>query len=63
MSSKKAEHSPLILLPTVLFGKINQFINIGKGETASVDEMISGLKPGMGFDIAGGMIGFIKIGE
>jgi len=35
-------------------------INIGKGETASVDELISGLKPGMGFDIAGGMIGFIK---
>ncbi len=35
-------------------------INIGKGETASVDELISGLKPGMGFDIAGGLIGFIK---
>jgi len=35
-------------------------INIGKGETASVDELISGLRPGMGFDIAGGMIGFIK---
>jgi len=35
-------------------------INIGKGETASVDELISGLHPGMGFDIAGGMIGFIK---
>lgn len=35
-------------------------INIGKGETASVDELISGLNPGMGFDIAGGMIGFIK---
>src|SRR3989338_9981047 len=35
-------------------------MNIGKGETASVDELISGLNPGMGFDIAGGMIGFIK---
>ena len=35
-------------------------INIGKGETASVDELISGLNPGMGFDIAGGLIGFIK---
>src|SRR3989338_4559384 len=35
-------------------------INIGKGETASVDELISGLKPGMGFDIAGGMIGFVR---
>jgi len=35
-------------------------VNIGKGETASVDELLSGLKPGMGFDIAGGLIGFIK---
>ncbi|MFH2028188.1 MAG: AIR synthase-related protein [Nanoarchaeota archaeon] len=35
-------------------------INMGKGETASVDEMVSGLRPGMGFDIAGGLIGFIK---
>lgn len=35
-------------------------INMGKGETASVDELITGLKPGMGFDIAGGLIGFIK---
>jgi phosphoribosylformylglycinamidine cyclo-ligase len=35
-------------------------VNIGKGETASVDELISGLNPGMGFDIAGGLIGFIK---
>ena len=35
-------------------------INIGKGETASVDELITGLKPGMGFDLAGGLIGFIK---
>ncbi len=35
-------------------------VNIGKGETASVDEMVKGLKPGMGFDIAGGLIGFMK---
>ena len=42
----------------ILRGSIH--INIGKGETASVDELISGLNPGMGFDIAGGMIGFIR---
>lgn len=35
-------------------------MNFGKGETASVDEMISGLKDGFGFDLAGCMIGFIK---
>ena len=35
-------------------------INIGKGETASVDELLAGTKPGYGFDIAGGMIGFIE---
>jgi len=35
-------------------------INLGKGETASVDEIIAGTKPGMGFDVVGGMIGFIK---
>ncbi len=35
-------------------------INIGKGETASVDELITGIRAGMGFDIAGGLIGFIK---
>jgi phosphoribosylformylglycinamidine cyclo-ligase len=35
-------------------------INIGKGETASVDELLGSLKPGMGFDIAGGLIGFVK---
>jgi phosphoribosylformylglycinamidine cyclo-ligase len=35
-------------------------INMGKGETASVDELISAIKPGMGFDIAGGLIGFVK---
>ncbi|MFH1641307.1 MAG: AIR synthase-related protein [Nanoarchaeota archaeon] len=40
--------------------KSSVHINLGKGETASVDELITGLKPGMGFDIAGGMIGFIK---
>lgn len=34
-------------------------VNFGKGETASVDELISGLRPGHGFDIAGGMIGFV----
>jgi len=35
-------------------------MNFGKGETASVDELISGLKDGFGFDVAGCMIGFIK---
>ncbi|MBW2984015.1 hypothetical protein KY361_02785 [Candidatus Woesearchaeota archaeon] len=35
-------------------------INLGKGETASVDELISATKPGYGFDVAGAMIGFIK---
>ena len=35
-------------------------INFGKGETASVDELLSGLKQGYGFDIAGCMIGFIE---
>lgn len=35
-------------------------VNFGKGETASVDEMVYGLKPGYGFDVAGSMIGFIK---
>ncbi|MBW2989809.1 hypothetical protein KY358_05840 [Candidatus Woesearchaeota archaeon] len=35
-------------------------INMGKGETASVDELMSGLRLGMGFDIAGGMIGFVR---
>jgi len=38
--------------------KIN--VNIGKGETASVDEMISGLKPGYGYDVGGCLIGFVK---
>ena len=35
-------------------------INLGKGETASVDELISAARPGYGFDIAGAMIGFIE---
>jgi phosphoribosylformylglycinamidine cyclo-ligase len=35
-------------------------INFGKGETASVDELMSSFKPGYGFDLAGGLIGFIK---
>jgi phosphoribosylformylglycinamidine cyclo-ligase len=34
-------------------------MNFGKGETASVDELMSGINPGYGFDIAGGMIGFV----
>jgi len=35
-------------------------INFGKGETASVDELISSFRPGFGFDLAGGLIGFIR---
>ncbi len=35
-------------------------INFGKGETASVDELISSAKKGYGFDLIGCMIGFIK---
>ncbi len=34
-------------------------LNMGKGETASVDELLGGIQKGMGFDIAGCMIGFI----
>ncbi len=34
-------------------------INFGKGETASVDELMSGIRPGYGFDLAGGLIGFV----
>lgn len=34
-------------------------LNFGKGETASVDELMSGVRPGYGFDIAGGMVGFV----
>ncbi|MBU0980662.1 MAG: hypothetical protein KJ709_07680 [Nanoarchaeota archaeon] len=35
-------------------------LNMGKGETASVDELLGSLKPGYGFDMAGAMIGFMK---
>ena len=35
-------------------------LNFGKGETASVDEMVGATRPGYGFDIAGCMIGFIE---
>jgi len=35
-------------------------INFGKGETASVDELICSTKPGYGFDLVGCMIGFVK---
>ena len=35
-------------------------INFGKGETASVDELLSSPKPGYGFEIIGSMIGFIE---
>src|SRR3990167_7562532 len=34
-------------------------MNFGKGETASVEELISSTRPGYGFDIAGAMIGFL----
>ncbi|MBI2108132.1 hypothetical protein HYU10_03725 [Candidatus Woesearchaeota archaeon] len=35
-------------------------MNFGKGETASVDELISSSKEGYGFDIAGCMLGFAE---
>ncbi len=35
-------------------------LNFGKGETASVDELLSGVKEDSGFDLAGAMIGFIR---
>ena len=35
-------------------------INFGKGETASVDELLSSPKQGHGFEIVGAMIGFIE---
>ena len=35
-------------------------INFGKGETASMNELISSAKKGYGFDIAGCMIGFVE---
>lgn len=34
-------------------------VNFGKGETASVDELLSSTKPGYAFEIVGSMIGFI----
>ena len=40
--------------------KDNIHLNFGKGETASVDELIGGVKEDSGFDIAGAMIGFIR---
>ncbi len=35
-------------------------INFGKGETASVDELLSSPRPGYGFEIVGSMIGFME---
>ncbi|MBI2651947.1 hypothetical protein HYX00_00655 [Candidatus Woesearchaeota archaeon] len=35
-------------------------INFGKGETASVDELLSSSKKGYGFELVGAMIGFIE---
>ncbi|MBI3027175.1 hypothetical protein HYY70_03605 [Candidatus Woesearchaeota archaeon] len=35
-------------------------INFGKGETASVDELLSSPKPGHAFEIVGSMVGFIE---
>ena len=35
-------------------------MNFGKGETASVDELICSARKGYGFDLIGCMIGFIK---
>jgi len=35
-------------------------INFGKGETASVDELLSSIKQGYGFELVGCMIGFIE---
>jgi len=35
-------------------------INFGKGETASVDELLSSPKSGYGFEVIGSMIGFIE---
>jgi phosphoribosylformylglycinamidine cyclo-ligase len=37
-------------------------INFGKGETASIDELLHSFKDGYGFDIAGAMIGFLPKG-
>ncbi|MBI4440161.1 phosphoribosylformylglycinamidine cyclo-ligase [Candidatus Woesearchaeota archaeon] len=38
----------------------NIHVNMGKGETASVDELLGGIREGTGFDVAGCMIGFIE---
>ncbi len=35
-------------------------INFGKGETASVDELLSSSKNGYGFELVGAMIGFVE---
>ena len=35
-------------------------INFGKGETASVDELLSSPKPGYAFEVVGSMIGFVE---
>ena len=35
-------------------------INFGKGETASVDELLSSAKPGYAFEVVGSMVGFIE---
>ncbi|MFH1133715.1 MAG: AIR synthase-related protein [Nanoarchaeota archaeon] len=35
-------------------------LNMGKGETASVDELLGGLREGYGFDVAAAMVGFIR---
>ncbi len=35
-------------------------LNLGKGETASLDEIIAGPKAGYGFDLAGAMVGLIE---
>jgi len=37
-------------------------VNLGKGETASVDELLSSTRPGYGFDLAGALIGFVRKG-
>ena len=35
-------------------------IKLGKGETASMQDTVSGPKYGYGFDIAGAMVGFLR---
>jgi phosphoribosylformylglycinamidine cyclo-ligase len=39
--------------------KNNIHVNLGKGETASVDELITGTRKGYAFDVAASMIGFV----